>query len=305
MARNQRHGRNIWPMTAPLSSPRRRALAAALKQVRIDRQVGQRELARRLDIQHARLSHWESGARLAPIEYVAALLQELRVGPAEKDRILELAKNAHEPNWLSTGTEGLSPGLAGVLDCEQTAQVVTAWAVTTIPGLLQTSDYARAIITAGDTLANRNPADNRVDRILLTRMGRRDILTRANPVTFLALISERAIREVVGSPAIQADQLRHLLKMANQPNVSILVVPSGIGWHPGFAGAFVIYDFADSPSIFVIEHISSSAFGFEERDVAVQQAAAEQIRSLAMSPTVSTGLIASVIQQLDRETTTK
>lgn len=279
-------------MSAPIASPRVRALSAALKQARVDAGVGQRELARQLGIQHPTLSFWEKGSRIPKLEDVAAILAKLDITGDQKDRILDLARHASEPNWLTAGVPGVSPGLAGVLDCERTATSITDWSPLVLPGLLHTSDYARALLSAGLPMHEAEP------RVMM-RMARRDVLTRARPVNLLALIHERALDEVIGSPAIQADQLRHVLAMAELPHVSVQVVRSGQGWHPGMAGPFLLFDFPDSPSIVHIEHHRSSAFLYDEKDVEDYRTATEIIRGVAMSPADSTKLIAGMITKLE------
>jgi hypothetical protein len=237
-------------MSAPLTSPRVRALSSALRE-----------------------------ARLA----------------AERDRILELARNASEPNWLTAGMPGMSPGLAGVLDCEGTASGITEWSHACVPGLLQISPYTRAILSASGT------PPHQVEQLVMMRMGRRDILTRPSPIVFTALIAEAAVREVIGSREVQLEQLRHLLLVAERTNVTVQVVPPARGWHPGLAGPFVIYDFPHTPSIIHIEHYRSSAFLYEEPDVEAYQDAARIVRGLALGPADSAALIAGVITELERE----
>lgn len=245
---------------------------------------------------HPQLSYWESGRRIPGVEVVAGILAKLDITGDERDRILELARNASEPNWLTAGVPGMSPGLAGVLDCEQTATAITDWSPLVIPGLLQTSDYAREILSAGDLPANQ------VKPRVMMRMSRRDVLTRRKPAGLLALIRESALRETIGSPEIMADQLGHVLTMAAMDTVTVQVVQSGHGWHPGLSGPFILFDFPDSPSIVHLEHHRSSAFLYDDKDVEDYQTAAATLRGVAMSPTDSTGLIASVITEL--ETTT-
>lgn len=279
-------------MGAPIATPRVRALSAALKQIRTDKGVGQRELARMLGIQHANISFWESGKRIPDVTDVAAILAKLDVTGPERERILDLARHATEPNWLTAGVPGMSPGLAGVLDCERTASTITDWSPLVLPGLLHTSDYARALLSAGLPV---NEAEPRV----MMRMARRDVLIRSQPANMIALIHERALDEVMGSPTVQVDQLRHVLTMAERPNVTIQVVQSGQGWHPGMAGPFILFDFPGSPSIVHIEHHRSSAFLYDEADVQDYKAAAEAIRSVAMSPEESLELIAGTITKLE------
>ncbi|MFI6302191.1 helix-turn-helix domain-containing protein [Amycolatopsis thailandensis] len=278
-------------MSAP--SPRARALAAALKKLCDDRGVGIRELARRIDVQHSNVSYWLSSKRIPAIENVATILQELGVVGPERDRILDLAREAtSESNWLSSGLPGMSPGLAGVLDCEATANEIVEWSLSAIPGLLQTSAYARAVLSAARE-------GNGIDSLVMMRLGRQEVITRQKPVKFTALIAEQALHEVFASEEEHVEQLRHVLEMARRPNLTIQIVRSRQGWHSGLAGPFIIYNFPDSPSIIHIEHLSSSAFLYEPRDVEVFQAAAQMVRGKAMSPEASSELIASVIGDME------
>src|SRR5690606_18027389 len=271
----------IWCMSARIASPRVRALSAALRHARLGAGVGQRELARQLGIQHPTLSYWERGARVPSPEDVAAILATLGITGEERERILDLARHASEPNWLAAGVPGMSPGLAGVLDCERTATKITDWSPLLMPGLLQTSDYARVI------LANGNLPAQEVEPRVMMRMARRDVITRSRPVAFTGLIGEAALYNPIGGPEVMADQLRHVLKMADSETITVQVVPTDSGWHPGLSGPFILFDFADSPSIVHIEHHRSSAFLYEEKDVEDYQTATENIRGVAMSPAES------------------
>jgi len=264
-----------------------------LKKLCDDRGVGVRELARRLDIQHARVSYWLNGKRIPAIEDVALLLRELGVGGSERVRILDLAREASSTsNWLSSGLPGMSPGLAGVLDCEATAHEIVEWSMTAIPGLLQTAAYARAVLSA-------TRHGNGIDSLVMMRLARQDIIKRQRPVKFTALIAEQALREVFGSEEDHVEQLHRVIEMARQPNIAVQIVRARQGWHPGLAGPFTIYNFPDSPSIIHIEHLSSSAFLYEPRDVEAFQAAAQVVRGKAMSPEASSELIASVIGDME------
>lgn len=278
-------------MSAP--HPRARAIAAALKKLCEDRGVGVRELARRVDTSHANVSYWLNGRRIPPIENVATILHELGVVGAERDRILDLARDAEsKSNWLSSGMPGMSPGLAGVLDCEATADDILEWSMSVIPGLLQTSAYARAVLSAARE-------GNGIDSLVMMRLGRQEVLTRPKPVKFTALIAEEALGQVLTSEEDHAGQLKHISEMAKRPNITVQIVGARQGWHPGLTGPFIIYNFPDAPSIIHIEHLSSSAFLYEPRDVEAFQAAAQVVRGKAMSPEASADLIASVIGDME------
>lgn len=275
----------MWFMAATTGTPRARALAAALREARTSRSTGLRELARRVLISHSMISAWEQGHRLPKTEEVATVLTGLGVDPEERERIIELARHAGEVDWLTAGLPGVGQKLSGVMECERTATSITEWLPWSLPGLLQTSDYAREVI--GDDQA-----------ILNARLLRRDVLTRHEPVEFHALIGEPALRQCIGGPEVMAHQLQALLDAP--ANVTVQVIRVGNGWHPGLAGPFILYEFPQSPPIVHLEPYRSSAFVYNERDVSDYQQAADSLRKeVAMSPEHTAELIAKVINELE------
>src|SRR5207244_869318 len=108
----------------------------------------------------------------------------------EKGRILDLARHAAEPNWLTVGMPGIPQQLAGAWESERAASAIVEWTLMTIPGLLQTSDYVRAMATA-----HRLP-EQEIEARVLVRNSQREVITRrVEPVEFEALICEVALRE--------------------------------------------------------------------------------------------------------------
>lgn len=274
---------------------RSRALGNALRKARVAKRPGLslRKFAAELDIRYASLSEWETGKKVPQPEEVARILTVLGVSNEEYARVIELARDAHKPNWLAVGIPGASLQLAGAIECEEKASVITEWAPLLFPGLLQTRDYARAVI-AGGTLP---PSD--AETLVHVRLGRRDVLTRQNPARLEALLGETAIRDCIGDKTIMANQLRHLLEMSARDNVVIRVVPSGIGWHPGLLGPFTLYDFDEHPSTVGLEHHRSGTFLADDGDVSDYGIVVDTLRSRAMDPDESTRLISEVLDKLD------
>lgn len=222
-------------MAATIGTPRALTLSAALRVARESANVGVRELARRLSISHTQISLWEHGHRVPKLEDTAMILAALRVEPEDRERILDLARKLDEPNWLTTGIAGLPQKLAGLAECDRAASSRVEWAPMSVPGLLQTSDYARAMMTAAGLSSCE--AEKRV----MVRINRREVLTtRDDPLKFESLISEAVLHEPLDSDDIMADQLRHMIEMTKRPNVTIRVIPLHIGWHPGWSGPFVL-----------------------------------------------------------------
>lgn len=275
-------------------SPRARVLGAWLRDARTAANLGTRELARMLDLPHPYISRWETAERMPRPEDVATVLTACGVNGSERERLINLARTATEPNWVTVGEPGASEALAALLEFEQTSKRIAEWSPTVVPGLLQTGDYARAIMHGAGI------AQNEIDPRVRVRLSRRDVLTRRNAIEFLALIGQESLRQIIGGEEVMVDQLRLLLQFAEYPSVTLHVVPTGRGWHPGMAGPFELLQFESGRPIVHLEHLRSSLFLYEEEDdLQAYVDAAATVAGVAMSPTDSAGLIAERITELE------
>lgn len=268
-----------------------RELGAELKALRDAAGLTLRQLEERVPFSNAKISLIENGHRLPSTEDLATLLDALNVYGEQRERIMGIRRDADDaPGQINAGAPTIGPKLAQLIDYERTASRIVDVAPLLIPGLLQTSDYARAIM--GD-------APSAETRVAL-RSGRRDILTRRTPVELLALIdSEVLVRPVAPAP-VMVDQLHHLLDMAKRPNVTIQIVRSTRpGWTPLLAGPFELIEFPRAKPLVLLEHHRSSLFLWEEEDVKEFTDAAEEIRKAAMTPAESTGVIEDIVNGME------
>ncbi|AEK40819.1 XRE family transcriptional regulator [Amycolatopsis mediterranei S699] len=231
------------------------------------------------------MSAWEKGHRLPSVEDVSAILALLGIRGEQRDRIRTLARHAREPNWLASSNSDLPFALTTRLDLERTATTITTWSPLIIPGLLQTPDYIRSIMDKSAVSIEQ------ADKRLRVRLARQRILTRSDPVRFTALLGERSLHENFGDTGVMSDQIDHLLAMSARPNISLRIVPAGIGYHPGLIGPFDIYEFPGSPPIASIEHIYSTAFLHEESQTTGHKRDAKVLRGLALSEEASQALL--------------
>lgn len=289
-------------------TPRARALAAALRDLRqqagrvIGREISGRALSVKLGKSHGMVSNWETGERLPSPEDVASLMTaleiladgKLSIDSAEKERLLDLARHATEPNWLTIGMPGIPAQLAAVVESDRAASKMTEWQMMVIPGPLQTPEYQRAIARASGL------SDHETEQRVMVRMSRQEVITRRNPVEFTAFIGEAALREPIGETEVMVDQLRDLNRKARLRNVVIRIVRLGVGWHPGSAGPFVLYEFPDAPPVVHFEHFSSGAFVPDSADVDAYRWAIEYLEKVAMSPAATTRLIAEIADEMER-----
>ena len=134
---------------------------------------------------------------------------------------------------------------APVIELEATAIRIHEWEMRVVPGLLQTEDYARAVISAG------KPRDTSaaIDRAVSARLERQAILNRENPPMLWHVLHEGVLRHVVGSPAIMREQLDKLAGLAREPGVVIQILPFTASDHPGTDGPILVYDFDGASSV--------------------------------------------------------
>lgn len=275
--------------------PKARALGAELREVRRAAGIGVRELARRLQTNHVKLSRYESGVRAPGPEDVAAYLAAFGVAETERNRLVEMARDAREPNWLASGMPSIHRQAMSLIEFERTASHVVDVAPLIVPGLLQTADYARVIM---DPL----PPGECESRVAL-RLGRKDILTRRSPIDFTAVVSERVLCEPIGGPAVMADQLHHIAQLAELANVAVNVIRSGVNkWHLAMEGPFLLFEFSKAAPIVNLEHYRSPVFLYETNVVRDYMDAVTVLKQEAMPQRSSVELIKEIAREWEKET---
>lgn len=273
-------------------TPKARALGAELRELREGHQVSQRNLSQRVAISNASLSRYETGERVPAPEDVASIVTALGDGGSMRDHLVEMARDAAQPNWLSSGASGIHRELTTLIEFERTATRIVEVSPMIVPGLLQTADYARTIMS-GISAAE-------LETHVTMRVGRRDVLTRRRAADFEAFVAEHVLRTPIGGTEVMADQLHHMTQMAMLPNVTIRVVPSYMQqWHLALEGAFIFFEFSKAEPIVNLEHYRSSAYLHDSEDVGDYSTAITNLREIAMSPTDSVGLIASCVKDME------
>jgi transcriptional regulator with XRE-family HTH domain len=283
-------------MSETTPAPRAYVLGAELRDARERAGLGLRQLAKQLDLSHSVVVRWERGERVPSPESVSGYLAVLGVSSSERDRILDMTREAEdEPvNSVSVGIGGMHDLLTALLEFERTATAITDVSPLLIPGLLQTSDYVRAIMGSG-------LPESEIDTRATLRVGRRDLITNPRSRTmYSAFIGEGVLHQPIGSDEVLAEQLRYVNKVGELDNVDIRVIPRSAGWTPAHAGPFLLLEFAKATPVVHLEHHRSSAFLRDKGDVDAYEAAVQDVRRVAMSPEESAELIAEVANKMER-----
>lgn len=243
--------------------------ANQLRGWRAKRGWSQVELAAKLEYSNALVSQIE-GERKQPSADFAAKCDEVFDTPATFADLQELVAREAWPSYF-----------APVVDSETRATQVHEWEQRVIPGLLQTEDYARSVIAAGQPRIT----PDELERKIALRLERQGILARdVERPMYWTVIHEGALRHVVGSPEIMQAQLGRLIDAADSPDILIQVLPYSAGDHPGTDGPFLVFDFANAPSSGYTECKGGGMIVEQPEQVAGLVTTMSLIRAAALSP---------------------
>ncbi|HEX4724675.1 MAG TPA: helix-turn-helix transcriptional regulator [Pseudonocardiaceae bacterium] len=264
-----------------------------LRDIRKARGMTLLDVSQAIDKDRGLISRWENGERVPKPTDVARLLTIMQVSGPQYEEILDLVVGANEPLWLAVSLPDQRQQLTALIEFESTATTITEMSPMMVPGLLQAIGYIRAMMTAGDV-----PANEIEDRIA-TRINRRKVLIRKDPVHMVALIGEAAVRELIGGRKVMLEQLRHLQHMATLPHVEILVVPLEIGWHPGLEGQFTLIESEDVDAVVNVENRRSGLLLHAAEDVQIYRDAVDTIRGVALGAPESAMFLAAMIDRME------
>lgn len=279
------------------SSVRARSLGMEIRTLRKNAALRLEQLAQRCGWSRATLGRIESGERVPGETEMATLLGTLGVTGPERARLFELVQAAAEPRWWEVGGHAGTPAaLAALIDYERFATEITDVALALVPGLLQTADYARAVLTAGGVTG----AD--LESHVALRLGRQGVLTREQePVRFRAYLDEAVLCRPVGGPEVMLDQLRHVLRMARRAHITVQVVPFAAGAHAGMNGDQLLLEFRRQRPIVHVEHLRSGAFLDDSAETAPFFESLSRVAGAALSADDSVRLITERAAQLEAD----
>ena len=234
------------------------------------------------------LSRWESGNRLPHLADLFYALEVYGVRGAERDALMRIAQEAHEHQ---ESPDVISRAVADYDWLQRRAYRLEYVSDTALPGLLQTADYARAVLREWDPTASRSW----IERIVAARVARQERLAGEAAVELCAVLGEGALHVVVGGPAVMRAQLRHLLDRAALPTVELRVVPFAAGAHPGFAGSFAILRFRDGRDL---AHVVTRAGDIYAEDPEPFAQALRRIKRVALDQRESVAMIAALTKAM-------
>lgn len=273
---------------------RSRRLGARLGTYRRQSGLSGTDLAAQLGMHQATWSKIESGKTKISPPALALAVDTLHIPTGVADQLEALRRKADEPGWWQDYGDILSEAVQMLIELEADASWIRTYEGEVIPGLLQTHDYAERVITA--VAPHIRVAD--IDRYLELRMKRQKRLSEGMRLT--AIVGEAAIRQQVGGPAIMYDQLRHIVRVVREHDVTVQVVPFTADAHAALGDSFVVIQWPDEadPEAVYVDGVTS--WTVHERDGVIRSYlhAFASVQSQALTPRKSLDLIHDVIKEL-------
>jgi len=288
-------GRSWGGVVGGFQSPtvRRRRLALELRRLRESARLTCDEVAEKLECSASKISRVETGRVSVSPRDVRDILEIYGVSPEESESLIQLARDSRQKGWWDAFKDAIEPHFATYLGLESAAAEIRAYEVGLIPGLLQTEDYARAVISIGMLTGSRGD----VERLVKLASARQPALIAADPPRFWAVLDEAALRRQVGGPRVMRQQLEHLLELAQLPNVAIQVIPFGGGAHPAMGRSFAILSFAEraDPDVVYLEDLTSALYLEDAAEVDCYITSFDHLRAAALSFADSASLITETL----------
>ena len=244
------------------------------------------------------MSRFETATYPVRRSYVKDLIDFYRISvPREREALLQLCEDAWRKDWWEGEAVDPEHEFIDYTWLESRANRICVFEPVVVHGLLQTKHYARALVSADSTQVL---TDDQVDDHVAFRMFRQRVLADPYGVSLWAILDESALRRIIGSEEILAEQLKQLVEKARQPNTEIRILPSSAGWQPGASEAFTYFEMPDPYSdVAFIENLAGQTFLEEEDKVARFRSAYDGLCKAALTSTASVELIRTIIEDLE------
>ncbi|MFF4799045.1 DUF5753 domain-containing protein [Streptomyces sp. NPDC001351] len=279
------------PSEADVLSPRRGGptvqrimLGTRLRRLRESLDISRDTAAAAIRASDAKLCRMELGRVGFKQRDIADLLTLYGVqDPDVRQEFLDSVRRANEPGWWRAYGDAYPSWFEQHLGLEEAASLIRTYEVQFIPGLLQTPEYAEAVIRLGHPITSPDTIARRVE----LRMTRQELLSRPDAPRLWVVVDEAALRRPLGGAEVMRAQLQHLIEAASWPNVTLQVLPFHVGGHAAAGGPITVLRFPvpDLPDVVYLEQLSSALYLDKPEELDHYLAVMDRL-SLVASPAV-------------------
>jgi transcriptional regulator with XRE-family HTH domain len=274
-------------------SVRGRRLAAELRRLRERTGLNGEEVAERLGWSGSKVSRIELQRTGIKLDDLNRLLDLYQVPEPHRAGLLALARESRQQKQLKVITARFPANLAAYVELEAQARSIWNWEPQIVPGLLQTPDYARAVMRSWESMFTLPPGDT--ERRVQARLARQQVITREKPLELSVVMDESVLRRKLGDKSLMHQQLGQLAETSELPNVTLRVFPAGVE-QPLAIGPFSYMQFAEQHEvplhdIVSIEHLDGTHYLEDEDLTHMYHVAFEYLMAQSLDPAQSRDLI--------------
>lgn len=266
----------------------RRQLAMDLRRLRAATGRTIDDVARHLEGSAAKVSRMETGAVRVGVTDLRAVLDLYGVAGAERDALVALARRSRLRGWWHEFADAVPAGSETFFGLEDGAVTIGQHSTSLVPGLLQTAEYARALVSSVPGVPGA-VAQRRVE----LRLRRQQLLDRAEPPELTVVLDEAVLHRAIGGRAVLAAQVAHLLEASRRPHVRLHVLPFAAGAHTAAGVSFTVFGFADEAPVAFREQLDANSFLDAPDAVAGYTAALAEACRVAADPERTRELLAA------------
>ena len=274
-------------MTTRTPTGRRQRLGAELRRLREEAGLTIDRVAEALECSQSKVSRIETGQVSATPRDVRDMLKLYRVDDARREAMVRVAREARQRGWWQKFVD-VPDGVPAYVGLETAATSIDIYMSLIVPALLQTADYAKAVI--GAVRPDLPPAE--IDRRVELRLRRQALLDQERPPALRVLLDDTVVGRPVGGPEVMAAQRRQLLEDAQRPSVTLQVLPLEAGAHAGMDGPFTIFGFpAAERDVVALDSAADALYLESPEDLRRYRRVFERLLPAALTPEASAALI--------------
>jgi transcriptional regulator with XRE-family HTH domain len=268
-------------------------LGIQLRRLREAKRITARQAATAIRASESKISRMELGRNAIREIDVLDLLTLYGVDAAEREQLLALAEQANRPGWWHRYNDILPEWFQAYVGMEEAARSIRVYEPQFIPGLLQTEEYAAAVISLGDF-----PVEQAERHVVLRKERQRRF--REGKLKLWVVVDEAALRRPVAGLDVHLEQLRYLREQSSTTSLSLQVIPYGVGGHAAPTG-FSILRFADRdlPDVVYVENLTSALYLDKQAEVDRYLLAMERLSVVAHEPQRTPQILDDIIRELE------
>jgi hypothetical protein len=271
-------------------------LGAQLRRLREAAGVSRDDAGYHIRASGSKISRLELGRVSFKERDVSDLLDLYSVSVEHKSQLVQLTREANATPWWQKYREVVPDWFQVYVGLEEAATLIRVYEVQFVPGLLQTEEYARAVVMQGSPGLSPDEVENRVN----VRLGRQRLFAKEKAPRLWAIVDEAALRRPMGGRDVLAGQLKRLIEAVGEPNITLQVMPFKYGGHGAEGGAFTIMRFpeADLPDMVYMEYLTGAHYIDKPEEVEVYAAVMERLSVAGTSPEKTRDILADILKEV-------